>query len=547
LNAEGYTEDQPIFLLAGQHSIGASYGGDSSYAASNNSASPDVLTVNKAATTISLSPATQNAQAGIPVSVTATVNTQASLPSAPTAAQFPSNNVQFFVGGTPIVLSPPATSVNYAASINSTTGFAQLTAQLSSSTLPFGNDTITAQFVGDSNYSQSAVSNSATVANLGTTATTITSSNLTIQHGASVTFTAAVAPVLAGGPALTGTVSFTANGTALGNPVSLVNGQAQVSTSSLPGGTVLINATYNGDTNYQASLGQLQEVVQLLATTTAVTTSNAAIQQGTSVTLAAQVAPVHSGGPVLTGSVQFLSAVTAGGSTSPIGVAVGVANGQAQLITSSIPAGTQFVFGSYSGDSNYASSQASIAEQVAAGPDFNITFAPATVNVSAPGASATTVVTVNALNGFAAAVNLTGCTNLPLESTCSFTPASVAAGGTSTVTVATTAPSSLAPLSRHIDFGGWRIAAGALRLLMFAIGLAALGIQARRHRWNLLATGLAFTLLIAIAACGGGGGGGGTPPPPTNPGTPLVQNQVITVSATSGTTTHTFTFTLNVN
>jgi hypothetical protein len=52
-----------------------------------------------------------------------------------------------------------------------------------------------------------------------------------------------------------------------------------------------------------------------------------------------------------------------------------------------------------------------------------------------------------------------------------------------------------------------------------------------------------FTLLIGIAACGGGGGSTA----PTNPGTPLVTNQVITVTATSGTITHTFTFTLNVN
>ena len=41
LNGEGYTEDQPIFLLGGQHSIVASYSGDKSYNASSNSAAPD--------------------------------------------------------------------------------------------------------------------------------------------------------------------------------------------------------------------------------------------------------------------------------------------------------------------------------------------------------------------------------------------------------------------------------------------------------------------------------------------------------------------------
>jgi hypothetical protein len=111
--------------------------------------------------------------------------------------------------------------------------------------------------------------------------------------------------------------------------------------------------------------------------------------------------------------------------------------------------------------------------------------------------------------------------------------------------VSTTAPSSLVPLSRRVDFGGWRTTAGAIRVLLLCVALLALAIQARRRRWNLAGAVLMFTLLIGIAACGGGGGGGSTGP--TNPGTPVVQNQIITVTATSGTITHTFTFTLNVN
>jgi hypothetical protein len=212
-------------------------------------------------------------------------------------------------------------------------------------------------------------------------------------------------------------------------------------------------------------------------------------------------------------------------------------------VTNSLPSGSLVIYADYSGDSNSSPSQGSVNETVNPGPDFNISFASPTVNVSAPGSSATTVVTVNALNGFTASVNLTGCSNLPPESTCSFTPAMVAAGGTSTIKVSTTAPSSLVPLSRHIDFGGWRNTAGAIRVLLLCAALLALAIQARRRRWNLAGAVLMFTLLIGIAACGGGGGSTG----PTNPGTPVVTNQVITVTATSGTITHTFTFTLNVN
>lgn len=100
----------------------------------------------------------------------------------------------------------------------------------------------------------------------------------------------------------------------------------------------------------------------------------------------------------------------------------------------------------------------------------------------------------------------------------------------------------MVPVSHHIDISGWRRTPGALRLLLFGLVLLALGIQARRCRWNLAGMALVLGLLVVNAACGGGGGGG-----VKNPGTPMVQNQTVTVTATSGTTTHTFTFTLNVN
>ena len=110
--------------------------------------------------------------------------------------------------------------------------------------------------------------------------------------------------------------------------------------------------------------------------------------------------------------------------------------------------------------------------------------------------------------------------------------------------VSTTAPSSLVPPYRRMDWGAWRTTAGAIRIVLLCAALLVLAIPARR-RWNLASTALMFTLLIGIAACGGGGGGGSTGP--TNPGTPVVTNQVITVTATSGSLTHTFTFLLNVN
>jgi len=86
--------------------------------------------------------------------------------------------------------------------------------------------------------------------------------------------------------------------------------------------------------------------------------------------------------------------------------------------------------------------------------------------------------------------------------------------------------------------------------ILFTLFLAGLlfATQLRRRRIRWLAPALLVALLVITAACGGGsGGGGGGVTPPTNPGTPMVQGQTVTVNVTSGTITHAFTFTLTVN
>jgi Pro-kumamolisin, activation domain/Bacterial Ig-like domain (group 3) len=307
--------------------------------------------------------------------------------------------------------------------------------------------------------------------------------------------------------------------------------------SVLPSGLSTLVAKYSGDSNYLASNSAPVSVSVVRGTTTTVTSSNPTVLLGTSVTLTAQVASNQPGGPAITGAVQFQV-----GGTS-IGAAVPVSNGQAQITTTSLPAGTLEIQAVYSGDANYASSTNGVQEQVN-GPDFSIAFSPALVNVSSPGATANTMLTVAGTNGYAGAITFSGasCAGLPSESSCSFSPATVTGSGSTTLTVSTTAPSVVVPGSQHLDLGSWRTTTVALRLILFGLALTALGIQTRRRRWNLVVTALVLTLLLVNAACGGGGGGG-----VKNPGTPMVQNQTVTVTATSGTTTHTFTFTLNVN
>ena len=121
-------------LTVGVHSITADYSGDSNF--NGSTSSPVALTVNKAATTTSLTSSPNPSAFGQPVALTATV-------SPDTAGQpTPTGSVTFTDGSTPL-------------------GTAQLdasgTATLPPTTaLPVGTQTITATYTGDSNYQGSS-------------------------------------------------------------------------------------------------------------------------------------------------------------------------------------------------------------------------------------------------------------------------------------------------------------------------------------------------------------------------------------------------------
>lgn len=91
------------------------------------------------------------------------------------------------------------------------------------------------------------------------TTTAVTSSANPSVFGHNVTFTATVTPD-PGGNNTTGSVRFADGPTLLGT-VSLNNGVAAYSTSSLAVGSHSITATYSGDSTYQGSAGSLTQVV----------------------------------------------------------------------------------------------------------------------------------------------------------------------------------------------------------------------------------------------------------------------------------------------
>ena len=140
LNSQGYAEDQPIQQPPGGYSFVASYAGDNSFTPSTSAALP--MTVTTAPTTISTA-GLPSSTLGVDVSFTATVNTQ-SLGVAPTGT------LQLLANGTPIDYPYPLRGTASTGGTYATGGTANF-----NESLPVGNDSVTLQYSGDSNYAGS--------------------------------------------------------------------------------------------------------------------------------------------------------------------------------------------------------------------------------------------------------------------------------------------------------------------------------------------------------------------------------------------------------
>jgi len=246
-------------------------------------------------------------------------------------------------------------------------------ARYSTSSLAVGTDTIEAIYQGASTDFSASTSN--TVSQVVTapmaTTTVLTSAPNPSVFGGTVVFSATVARSSGTGTP-TGTVNFytCASATNCSSPASLGSGtlhsgRATYSTSGLLVGSTYVEAVYEGvPGSFSASTSNVvTQVVTIVATTTALSSSTNPSGLGKPVTLTATVTK-PSGPAAPTGAVSFYLG-TPNGSHNFVGTAT-LTSGQATFVTSSLPAGTDSLYAVYGGDTNFATSTSPVISQVVA-------------------------------------------------------------------------------------------------------------------------------------------------------------------------------------
>ncbi len=210
------------------------------------------------------------------------------------------------------------------------------------------------------------------------TTTTLTSTPNPSSSSQSVTFTATVtetnASIDPSGP--TGTVTFYScasntcgSTTSLGTGAVGSNGQATLSTSSLPVGTDYIEAVYGGSgTNLTGSTSSVltQTVTSgSLSTTSVLTSSPNPSTAGQSVGFTDTVSSTTTGTPG--GSANFLSCPTSACSTTTSLGTVTLSSGKATLNTVTLPIGTDYVEAIYVPTGTWVTSTSNVVTQVVDG------------------------------------------------------------------------------------------------------------------------------------------------------------------------------------
>jgi RHS repeat-associated protein len=313
-------------LAAGTNTITAAYSGDANFASSTSAAV--VLIVDAASTSTALTTSVNPSDLTQSVTFSATVTS---------AFAMPAGNVRFMDGSVTLATAGLDGSGN---------------ATYTTTSLSGGTHSISAVYVGTSNFISSGSDTLSQTVNRASTTTTLSASIYSSQVGQPATFTVVVSPAIAGLATPTGFVEFDCDSVSVGNAAVNASGVANFTTSSLALGAHTITAVYSGDTNFASTTSAaITHIEAPYSSSTAVTSSVNPAVWGQSITFTATVTSGSSGTP--SGTVTFLDG------TATLGTGNLDASAQAFYTSASLPVGSHTITAQYAGDTNFAGSTSS--------------------------------------------------------------------------------------------------------------------------------------------------------------------------------------------
>ncbi len=309
-------------LSPGNHSLSATYLGDTDNAVSTSANANQ--TIDQIGTVTTLGVDVDPSNAGATVHFSATVSM-----SAGSTADGPITGIVTFLDGSKTLGS---TAIN-----------ASGQATLAVDNLSVGPHPVTAHFGGNPNY---AASNSAVLTETvqqTATVSALSSSASTTLKGKPATFSVTVSSAT-GSPS--GSVAFRDGANVLGSEALNASGQASFSTAVLSAGSHSIIATYSGDANYVASTSApLQQTVVLAQPSLLLAGPSGAVDAGLNVDFSATLS---SNGVTPSGTLTLQEG------SAVIGSQTITAAGSYLFHTTQLAVGTHMLTAAYSGDANNA-------------------------------------------------------------------------------------------------------------------------------------------------------------------------------------------------
>ena len=346
----------PWDLSLGSHTITVSYSGDSSFKPSASKALTQV--VSQGSASVGVASSQSPAWTGQSVTLTATVSAVAP------AIGVPRGTVTFR-DGTTILGSGPVTL----------SGKGQ--ASYSISILSLGSHNITASYSGDTDFTRAVSTALTQVIILRAVTIRLSSSQNPASPGQTVTLSAAVVPAAPATGTPTGTVTFLDGATMIGGgPMSLdTNAQVTFSTASLSSGSHTLTVSYSGDGSFiDGTSPALTQVVSQSIPSVELTSSQNPSLPGQTVIFTVVVSAVAPSAATPTGTVTFLSGLTALGTETLV-------NGVATLSTSSLPDAVNSITAFYSGDATFVAASSPTLLQAVTGQVTAAAWRPGDISV----------------------------------------------------------------------------------------------------------------------------------------------------------------------